>query len=263
VTGEITHTDDPAIDDNNLCTTDACDPQTGPSHTPAVSCTFQFDKLESCEIILCHPATGSCFNPNGDPNLKGEAFKEEFADNSQGWTFSAAPGPANEWEIGPATASSGHTAAGPDPATDWMPGGDNGVLGVALGAPTGNASTTPHGLYYATSPIIDLSSYPNNNASNDYPLFLTFFRWLNSAAALQNTVEVWNGNTWVLVAAYNGLQNDTSWQWVNNINIAPYKNQFFQVRFGYSVGNGAPVVSSWNIDNVRIVRNNTYTTCPQ
>jgi hypothetical protein len=181
----------------------------------------------------------------------GQAFLEDFANNSQGWTFSAAAGPANQWAIGSAMSSAGQSAAGPDPATDWQVGGDNGVAGVAIG---GNAINQAHGFYYITSPVIDLSSYPDNNVNDDFPLYLNFARWLNSAIGLQNTVEVYDGTAWVTIAVYNGLQNDSTWNWIN-LEISSYKNQFFQVRFGYSVqNNNGPVVSSWNIDHVRIGR---------
>jgi hypothetical protein len=252
VTGQITHTPDPAIDDDNLCTTDTCHPVTGIANTPAVPCSNQPDFIEDCGIRLCDPATGAAgVDPmTGNCPYKPNAFLEEFANNSQGWTFSAAASPANQWGIGPAMSSAGHTQAGPDPASDGPFGSNDGVAGVAIG---GNAINQAHGFYYITSPIIDMSSYPNNNANNDYPLYLNFYRWLNSAVGYQNTVEVYDGTGWVTIAVYNGLQNDTSWNWIN-LDISSYKNQFFQVRFGYSVSNGAPIVSSWNIDRVRIGR---------
>jgi hypothetical protein len=250
VTGQITHVVDPAVGDDNLCTTDTCDPVTGIANTPIPPCSAQPNPASNCGINLCNPSSGQCvFYP--------EAFLDEFADNSKGWTFTSAANPANQWAIGPAMSSAGQSQAGPDPSTDWQPGGDNGIAGVAIG---GNAINQAHGFYYITSPIIDLSSYPDNNANNDYPLYLNFFRWLNSAVGLQNTVEVYDGSAWVPIAVYNGLQNDSSWSWIN-LDISPYKNQFFQMRFGYSASNGAPIVSSWNIDHVRIGRT-TATTCP-
>jgi hypothetical protein len=71
-----------------------------------------------------------------------------------------------------------------DPATDHTSGADNGVAGVVVG---GNASTTVHGYYYMTSPII--------NAAGATKLYLGFWRWLNTdyTPYMVNTVEVFDG----------------------------------------------------------------------
>ena len=76
-------------------------------------------------------------------------LSESFADNSAGWAF----GP--EWEIGPASQSSGHEIGYPDPAVDHTSGSDNGVAGVVIG---GNATTNLHPYWYITSPTINAST---------------------------------------------------------------------------------------------------------
>jgi hypothetical protein len=223
------------IDDSNGCTADACDPLTGVSHTPNVICPQQVS--EDCGFKLCVPATGACayFDP---------AFQEEFADNSKGWALDL------QWQIGTAAASGGQMFGNPDPEEDYdgSLSGDNGVAGVALG---GNAMSTSGTKYYLTSPEIDLSSLPASET-----VFLDFWRWLNTAGpmTMQNTIEVYNGTSWVQVWASVGPLADNVW---NNVSydITPHKNAKLRVRFGFSVANGAPAASSWNIDHVRLIRN--------
>ncbi|HZF48237.1 MAG TPA: carboxypeptidase-like regulatory domain-containing protein [Polyangiaceae bacterium] len=245
VTGNVTNPPNPDIDDNNACTTDTCNPQTGEISNTVESNKIcpqsdQFDPDLDCRLKMCDPATG---NPCG--LLVASVFLETFADNLNGWTFTSAANAQDLWEIGPAQSSAGHNVAGPDPATDWDPTGDNGIAGVNIG---GNASASPHGFYYLTSPEIDMASLPSTE-----PVFLSFQRWLNSAAPFENTVEVWDGFQWVELEKFTGTINDTAWTTYFYV-IGPYMNQFFQVRFGFSVGNGAPTISSWNIDHIRIGR---------
>ena len=50
----------PNLDDGNACTTDACSPTNGITHTP-IGCTA----LAQCHVVgVCNPATGACSNPN-------------------------------------------------------------------------------------------------------------------------------------------------------------------------------------------------------
>lgn len=226
---------DPAVyNDNNGCTLDACDPVTGISHTPNVICPQQVS--EDCNFKLCVPATGMCA-------LSPTAFEDEFADNSKGWMLDL------QWQIGTAAASGGQTYGNPDPEEDYdgSLSGDNGVAGVALG---GNAISTSGAKYYLTSPEIDLSSLPANET-----VYLDFWRWLNTGApmSMQNTIEVWNGSMWVQIWASMGPLADSAW---SNVvyELSPHKNAHLRVRFGFSVANGAPTTSSWNIDHVRLVR---------
>jgi hypothetical protein len=165
-------------------------------------------------------------------------FTESFANNAQGWTL------GTEWGIGSATVSAGQNYNGPDPGVDHTPSGDNGVAGVVIG---GNATTTPHAAYYLTSPVINLTGLTTAN--------LNFWRWLNSdyTPYMTNTVDVFNGATWVNVYSSGGAPgvNDVAWN-LQTYNVTPHINAAFQVRFGVATGSGAFTVSSWNIDDVSI-----------
>ncbi|MFM6606790.1 MAG: S8 family serine peptidase, partial [Dolichospermum sp.] len=103
-------------------------------------------------------ATGTIISEEGFTTY----FSDDFANNSKGWTL------GTEWQIGAATASTGHVYGNPDPGTDNTPTADNGVAGVVIG---GNASTALHDFYYLTSPVI--------NTSTANQLFFEFARWLN------------------------------------------------------------------------------------
>ena len=123
-------------------------------------------------------------------------LNDSFADDSVPWVL----GP--EWEIGPASESSGHEMGYPDPAIDHTFGSDNGVAGVVIG---GNATTSPHPYWYITSPTI--------NASANMDLVgLEFWRWLNSdfAPDMVNTVEVYSGASWITLWTSGGITED---QW--------------------------------------------------
>ncbi|WP_196811806.1 S8 family peptidase, partial [Dolichospermum circinale] len=91
-------------------------------------------------------ATGTIISEEGFTTY----FSDDFANNSKGWTL------GTEWQIGAATASTGHVYGNPDPGTDNTPTADNGVAGVVIG---GNASTAAlHDFYYLTSPVINTST---------------------------------------------------------------------------------------------------------
>ncbi len=152
-----------------------------------------------------------------------------------------------EWQIGSATTSSGQNYGNPDPSSDHTPTADNYVAGVVIG---GNASTASlHGYYYLTSPVINTSSAVGT-------LTFEYYRWLNSdyTPHMQNTIDVWNGTTWVNLWTTGGDPGvqDTSWA-LQSFNISAYGNANLRVRFGFQIGAaGVYHVSSWNIDDVRI-----------
>ena len=166
-------------------------------------------------------------------------FYETFADNTNGWTLD------NEWQIGSATASSGHSSGNPDPGMDYTPTADNGIAGVVIG---GNASTSLHAFSYLTSPTIDASGYSN--------LQLSLFRFLNSdyTPYMQNTIDVFDGTNWNtlwLTGAAPAVQ-DTEWTEMS-FDVSPYANSNFRMRIGFNVGSaGSFTVSSWNVDDVRL-----------
>jgi hypothetical protein len=171
--------------------------------------------------------------------MGGTVFTEDFSDNTAGWQL------GTEWQIGAATASTGQTALNPDPANDHSSTTDDGVAGVVIG---GNATTALHGYYYLTSPIV-------NTATVQGALTLTFWRWLNSdySPYMTNTVEVFNGTTWVAVWT-SGTTSvaDASWA-LQTYDLTAYKNSQMRVRFGHTVGaSGAYTASQWNIDDVTI-----------
>ena len=199
--------------------------------------------------LLAQPAAAQAPLPPEPESgqIASEIFNEDFSDNSAGWTL------GTEWMIGPATASSPLPPGNPDPATDTTPTADNGVAGVIIG---GNATTALHGYYYLTSPAI--------NANFPGTLTLEFYRWLNSdyTPYMQNAVEVWNGSAWVTVWQSGGSPSifENAWS-LQTYDLTPYKNAALQVRFGHTVGSsGAYIVSSWNIDDVRLFTPNTAPT---
>ncbi len=90
-------------------------------------------------------------------------LNDSFASDSVPWVL----GP--EWEIGPASESSGHEIGYPDPAVDHASGSDNRVAGVVIG---GNATTNP--IHTGTS-----RAQPSTAANMEF-VGLEFWRWLNS-----------------------------------------------------------------------------------
>ena len=182
------------------------------------------------------------------PTTCGFLLVDSFANNSLGWTL----GP--EWEVGPASESSGHEIGYPDPAIDHTSDSDNGVAGVVIG---GNATTSPHPYWYLTSPVI--------NASANMDLVgLHFWRWLNSDSApnMMNSVEVYNGANWVTLWRSDSTTED---QWTEQaFNLTQWRSaQQLRFRIGVSVGSaGAHVVSSWNIDDVEVTECHQITPPP-
>jgi hypothetical protein len=166
-------------------------------------------------------------------------FSETFASNAAGWTLDT------EWQIGPATASVGPAYGNQDPAQDHTATADNGVAGVVIG---GFANKVVHPLYYLTSPVIDTNVMG--------PVYLEFWRWLNSdyVPYMKNTIDVYNGSTWVNVWSSAGppAVQDAMWTKVAH-DLTAYKNASMRVRFGFDVESaGVFTVSSWNVDDVVI-----------
>ncbi|WP_170863959.1 S8 family serine peptidase, partial [Microcystis aeruginosa] len=182
-------------------------------------------------------ATGTIISEEGFTTY----FSDDFANNSKGWTL------GTEWQIGAATASTGHVYGNPDPGTDNTPTADNGVAGVVIG---GNASTALHDFYYLTSPVI--------NTSTANQLFFEFARWLNSdyTPYMQNTVEIFNGSSWVnlLPSNFDDSPGVTDNAWTpQQFDISAHKSASTQIRFGFNVTSGGVyTVSSWNLDDVKI-----------
>lgn len=175
-------------------------------------------------------------------------FVESFnGGNQNGWDL----GP--EWDISPAKASSG---APPgffdDPEDDATPTVDDNIAGVVIG---GAATTEVHEPYYLTSPKIDISAVQG-------AVYLTFKRWLNSyfPPYMSSTVDAFDGTKWVTiwhtptVEIEGGGVRDNGWK-LRALDVTAFKNPSFRIRFGVEVmHDGALAVSSWNLDDIAIVR---------
>ena len=167
-------------------------------------------------------------------------FYEDFSDNDAGWVL------GSEWQIGAASASSGHTSGNPDPSQDFTPTSDNGVAGAMLG---GNVTTDIHFYRYLESPAIDTTSLTT--------AVLQYARWLNSdyTPYMNNTVEVYDGTAWNIVWQSGATPAVTDSAWTpQSFDITPFSNAALRVRFGFNVDSAdALVVSGWNVDDVQIV----------
>jgi hypothetical protein len=113
----------------------------------------------------------------------------------------------------------------------------------------GYAAETLHAPYYLESPIIDTSAAPG-------PVYLEFWRFLNSdyTRFMNNTIDVFNGVTWVNVWTSGpppGIE-DAAWTKVSH-DLTAHKNAGMKIRFGFEIGDlGVFTVSSWNVDDVVI-----------
>ncbi|MCB9315720.1 MAG: HYR domain-containing protein, partial [Lewinellaceae bacterium] len=164
------------------------------------------------------------------------SFTEDFSDNSAGWTL------GTEWEIGP-TANGCVFQVTDDPALDNTPTADNGVAAVVLG---GCASTSPHGFYYLTSPVFDVSGVTGI-------LNLEYYRFLNSdyTPFMKNVVEVYDGTNWVSIWETGSAPGVMDPSWTYQIfDISAHKNANLQVRFGFNIGSaGVYTIGGWNLDD--------------
>lgn len=164
-------------------------------------------------------------------------FFEDFSTPNSGWSL------GNEWQIGPATASSGQSYGHADPAADADGVVGGGLAGIVIG---GNAATTPHSYEYLTSPVIPL---PNSGR-----VYLRFDRLLSSWYSYdsQECVEVWNGSSWTLLYA-SGYYPTSEFSWTQQCHdVTNYANAQFRVRFGRVVFSNTIPTASWSIDNVRV-----------
>ncbi len=231
--------DGTACDDGNLCTTGttclagAC---TGGS---PVNEGQPCDDGASCTTgTVC--VAGVCGGGAG-PVIY---FADSFADASKGWIL------GQEWEIGPAVASTGAWNGANDPDQDHTATPDNGVAGVVIG---GNAAPVNHGMRWLESPAFNTAGAPS--------VILGFYRWLNSDTQpfMSNSIEVWNGSAWVTVWVSTGFELDapaaggSGWNH-QQINLTAYANAAMRVRFGFQVGQAVGLfdVGSWNIDDVLV-----------
>ena len=225
---------------------DGCDCGCGILDPDCLTASWQSDPLNcgACGVTCGNDATCGC---SGGTCSGGTIyFSEDFSDNSRGWTL------GTEWAIEPAQAGTGQQQGFPDPAQDHSPSADNGVAGIVIG---GNYSITPlHTAYYLTSPVINLSSAPGT-------VRFTFWRHLNADwdPFTTQTVEVFNGTSWVIVwtnaALGNVLLTDSAWTRFE-FDVTAFKNANFRIRFGHATGTQSQflawVMSGWNVDDVSL-----------
>jgi hypothetical protein len=70
-----------------------------------------------------------------------------------------------------------------------------------------------------------------------------------------DTVEVYNGSTWVNVWQNPSgmVVNDTAWTKMSH-DVTAHKNANFRVRFSYLIGSsGVFTCAGWNIDDIQLV----------
>jgi hypothetical protein len=201
---------------------------------------------------MCQNGAVAC---NGGPIVY---FQEDFSDNSAGWTL------GTTWQIGAAVAGCAGCVGNPDPGQDHTPTTDNGLAGVVIGGP---APTTLHDFYWLESPTF-------NTANAVGPVYLTFWRWLNSdyITYMQNKVQVYSGSAWVdLPYGTTGTSPgvmDSSWQnhpvgtgsptqptngaqYPTQFDLTAYKSANMRIRFGYNIASGGVyTIGSWSVDDV-------------
>ena len=71
---------------------------------------------------------------------------------------------------------------------------------------------------------------------------------------MQNTVDVFNGSSWINLWSSGGSPGVQDDAWTpQKFDISTYKSASTQIRFGFNVGSsGVYTVSSWNIDDVKL-----------
>lgn len=216
---------------------DVCDPN--PCRNGG-DCTANKDQAYTC---LCAAGFSGMKCELGSHCQLTSIFCDDFSrGNALGWTL----GP--EWQIGTAVASIDQAYFSPDPSYSPSPG--NAVAGVNIG---GSAARILHDYCYMTSPAFDCSSCKAPQ--------LTFIRWLNSDMKpwMQNSVEVFDGNSWIVLDESRNYITDDRWVY-QTFDVTPYRNDAMRVRFGLKVGKtaGAFAVSSWNLARVHVSERVSY-----
>lgn len=218
------------FDDDDRCTIDACDPALGETHVAYVA-----SDDDACTLDRCDPALGTSFV--GDLVL----LTESFADAEGGWITEA------PWAIGPAEPTAPNVRGMADPETDATPDtDDDGIAGVVLG---GSPPSALEGSFYLESPEVD--------ADLEGSITLEYRRWLGEELTNAPTVEVWDGEAWIVI-----------WETPRDIADAPprgdgwvrmqhdltaLRSPTLKVRFGVALGPGG-ANPSWNVDDVVIAR---------
>jgi hypothetical protein len=97
---------------------------------------------------------------------------------------------------------------------------------------------------------------PLKLAASEDTLYLIYWRWLNSddVSEMRNKVEVGHSDGWNEVWTNDNAGEIKDNAWKREVyEITPYRSDNVYIRFAYYVVANAAQVSSWNIDDVRIV----------
>lgn len=167
-------------------------------------------------------------------------FYDDFS-TATGWTPDAP-----NWQIAPATPSTGHTTgvgflADPGYDADGVPSGM--LAGVVVG---GNAGTVLTPRQYLTSPVIPTAGLP---------IGMSYMRFLNSDYPnfMNNGIDVFDETsmTWITIWTSGGTVPFIDDHWTSHaLDLSSYASNSMQVRFWYEIGAaGVYNVPSWSIDN--------------
>ncbi len=156
---------------------------------------------------------------------------------TEGWTGFA----ADQWEWGPATASSGCTG-NQDPSSDHSSTSDNNLLGYNIGG----CYTNSMGELFVVSPPIDCSDVID--------IQLSFYRWLGVESASYDHASVQysiDGSTWNTVWTHVGSSfSDTTWMPVSYMLPLAGGQENVQLRFSMGPADSSVVYCGWNIDDI-------------
>jgi len=232
------------IVDDDMCTEDLCDPVDG-----VLNPTLELDDMNACTLDECDPVLGP---RHADESI---VFMADFSSPEGHWpgsTFSfltpgAPAGTDPEWEIAPASVSSGN---GPDPAADATPSDDNMLAGVNVGGQysvDNGAGPITHGFYYLVTPsftpdadVTTLTVQYRRWLNSDYPPYVTNVVEVNQAGTIST---VWQDSSTSTIA-------DTQWQTIEHENVTFTTEVPMALRFGFDVGSGAIAYGGWNVDDI-------------
>lgn len=210
-------------------------------------CTVGAKLTPGCDIPAPPPA-----GVQAPPEV---VFRENFNNNTQGWTSTA----NSEWQIAVvAAAGAGQTLSGGfnDPAADnTSPQIDNRIAGYGTETASGTKGLAKFGSVHAAQYLISPPLNTNNDWTN--PVTLRFWRFLNSEipTRTRHTIDVCNGATCVNLWTNTTTVKDSAWTQVSYTIPAANVQANMTIRFGMQlVATGGARISSWNIDDIEILR---------
>ncbi|HEY8377882.1 MAG TPA: hypothetical protein VIK91_15405, partial [Nannocystis sp.] len=199
---------------DDFCGVGVCDPQDGQCKTMP-----QNEGMPCDDGNICTPVSTCNAGVCGDPQAPQAVLFETFADNSAGWVLD------QNWQIGPAMSGCG------DPALDHTPTADNGIAGVVIGGCAPTEPVNANLFYCLTSPPVDTTSLPT--------VLLSYWRhlWSDYTPYMKNKIEVFNGNSWVVIFETFGSPGVDDPTWTKfEYNITPHSNAALRVRWCYNIG---------------------------